>query len=138
VGIPLLLSWEGIIGLSTFRQGGNVIDGYIYIIKEQGEVLYVGQSKHNPYGRLDSHDLNWPMAEAQILTTEEIRHEFDMTEDMGIDEIEGLMIALLNPSENRLGPDLRPVHPWPPGMREESPRRKRAKEIIKQLRSYKR
>ena len=116
----------------------TVIDGYIYFIYEDDVLLYVGQSMDWVDKRLDQHQIRWPDSEATVRTTQELRDDYHLSVDMDIDEIEGLMIAIHNPLHNKRGPDLKAVHPWPPGVREESPRRKRAKEIIAILRSYKR
>ena len=116
-----------------------MIDGFIYTLYDVDEVLYVGQSEFSPMARIRAHlREGMEITRHTIDTTESIREEYNLSVDMGIDELEGLMIALRQPALNHRGPDLKPVHHWPPGTRDLTPRRKRAKDIIRQLRAYRR
>ena len=110
---------------------------YIYIIIQEDEILYVGQTR-DLSNRVLSHERRWPDAEIYPVPLAEVRLAYDTSPDMGMNELEGLAIALLDPSENNMGPDLNSVYPWPPQTRQQSPRRKRALEHIAALKSHSR
>ena len=108
----------------------------IYFVHVEDELVYIGLTIDLD-GRLHSHGDRWPNALITTATIQQLVDMYDLSVDMGLEEIEGLMIALHNPADNKRGPDLVASYPWPPTVREESPRRIRAKSIIAQLRSYK-
>ncbi len=116
-----------------------MIEGFIYTLYDGDEVIYVGQAQYDPMYRIRAHlRKGWKITHHTIETTEGLREEYHLPVDLGIDELEGLMIALRQPALNKRGPDLVARHQWPPGAREETPRRRRAKEVIRLLRSHKR
>ena len=112
---------------------------WVYFIHDGDDLLYVGKTR-GLLDRIVAHEsFRYGNDEVfSVATREEIIETYQLNVDIGLEEIEGLMIALHNPSNNRRGPDLVAVHAWPPAAREEAPRRERAKDLIRQLRAYKR
>ena len=110
---------------------------YIYFVHDGDELRYVGLT-HDLAQRVYVHQRG-KYGNGEVFTVarlEEIIDMYKLDVDMGLAEVEGLMIALHQPTDNKQGPDLVASHSWPPTYRDESPRAVRARDLIKQLKAY--